>query len=157
MQLTTIHLLIIVFLNRCRSRFFCVKLDKCKPAQCAAHIHGPWLLAHWTANVHRTKSLCGILNDRLHYKFTAESQAERISRIDQHRLSCGFMSHTHTHTSVLRPFFRDHPGESVPKENFWTLWCKGRLTEVDTPTIRLGTTPSGLSSAHLHHPHLRPT
>jgi len=41
----------------------------------------------------------------------------------------------------------------VPEENFWTLWCKGRLTEADTPTIRLGATPSGLASAHLHHPH----
>jgi len=29
---------------------------------------------------------------------------------------------------------------------------KGRLTEADTPTIRLVATPSGLSSAHLHHP-----
>ena len=47
---------------------------------------------------------------------------------------------------------RDHPGEPVPEENFWTLWCKGRLTEADTPTIRLGSTPSILSSAHLHHP-----
>jgi len=40
----------------------------------------------------------------------------------------------------------------VPKENFWTLWCKGRLTEADTLTIRLGATPWGLTSAHLHHP-----
>jgi len=40
----------------------------------------------------------------------------------------------------------------VPEENFWTLWCKGRLTEADTPIIRLGATPSGLTSAHLHHP-----
>jgi len=39
----------------------------------------------------------------------------------------------------------------VPEENFWTLWCKGRLTEANTPTIRLGATPSGLTSAHLHH------
>jgi len=39
----------------------------------------------------------------------------------------------------------------VPGENFWTLWCKGRLTEADTPTIRLGATPSGLTSAHHHH------
>jgi len=60
-------------------------------------------------------------------------------------------SHHHT-TTVLRPFFWDHPGEPVPEENFWTIWCKGRLTEVDTPTIRLGATPSGLTSAHLHHP-----
>jgi len=48
--------------------------------------------------------------------------------------------------------FRDHPGKLVTEENFWTLWCKGRLTEADTPTIQLGATPSGLSSAHLHHP-----
>ena len=54
--------------------------------------------------------------------------------------------------SILRPFFRDHPGEPVPEENFWTLWCKGRLTEADTPTIRLCATLSGLTSANLHHP-----
>jgi len=55
-------------------------------------------------------------------------------------------------TTVLLPFFRDHPSEPVPEENFWTLWCKVRLTEADTPTIRLGATPSGLTSAYLHHP-----
>ena len=43
----------------------------------------------------------------------------------------------------------------MPEENFWTLWCKGRLTQADTQTIRLGATPSGLTSAHLHHiPHI---
>jgi len=52
-------------------------------------------------------------------------------------------THTHTHTSILWPFFRDNPGEPVPEENFWTLWCMGRLTEADTSTIRLGATPSG--------------
>jgi len=56
------------------------------------------------------------------------------------------------HTTVLRPFFRDHPGEPVPEENLRTLWHKGRSTEADTQTIWLGTTPSGLTSAHLHHP-----
>jgi len=55
-------------------------------------------------------------------------------------------------TTVLRHFFRDYSGEPLPEENFWTSWCKGRLTEADTPTIRLGATPSGLTSAHLHHP-----
>jgi len=40
----------------------------------------------------------------------------------------------------------------VPEENFWTSWCKRTLTEADTPTIRLGATPSGLTSAHLHRP-----
>jgi len=38
----------------------------------------------------------------------------------------------HHTTTVLRPFYRDHLGEPVPEENFWTLWCKGRLTEADT-------------------------
>ena len=57
-----------------------------------------------------------------------------------------------THTTVLRPSFRDHPGELVPEENFWTSWCKGRLAEADTATVRLGANPSGLTSAHLHHP-----
>jgi len=56
------------------------------------------------------------------------------------------------HHKRLRPFFQDHPGKPVPEENFWTLWCKRRLTEADTLTIRLGATPSGLTSAHLHHP-----
>jgi len=55
------------------------------------------------------------------------------------------------HHSRFMAFFRDHPGESVPEEK-WTLWCKGRLTEADTPTIQLGATPSRLTSAHLHHP-----
>jgi len=40
----------------------------------------------------------------------------------------------------------------VLEENFWALWCKGRLTEAETPTIRLGNTTSGQTSAHLHHP-----
>jgi len=59
---------------------------------------------------------------------------------------------TTTTKTVLRIFFRDHPGEPVPEDNFWTLWCKGRSTGADTPTIRLSATPSGLNSAHLHHP-----
>jgi len=58
----------------------------------------------------------------------------------------------HHTTTVLQPFFRDHPGEASPEENFWTLWCKGTLTEADTPTIRLGAIPSRLTSAYLHHP-----
>jgi len=37
------------------------------------------------------------------------------------------MTLEHTHTTILRPFFRDYPGEMVPEEIFfWTLWFKGR-------------------------------
>jgi len=63
---------------------------------------------------------------------------------------CGRDQNHHHTTTILWPFFRDHPGELVPEENVWTLWCKGRLTEADTPTIWLGVTPSELTSAHLH-------
>jgi len=40
--------------------------------------------------------------------------------------------------------FQDNPCEPVPEENFWTLWCKSRFTEADTPTIWLGATPSAI-------------
>jgi len=39
-----------------------------------------------------------------------------------------------TTTTVLQPFFLDYLSEPVPEENFWTLWCKGRLTEAGTST-----------------------
>ena len=48
-------------------------------------------------------------------------------------------------TTILWPFFRDHSREPVPEESFWTLQCKGRLTEAETLTIQLGA-PSGLTS-----------
>jgi len=69
-----------------------------------------------------------------------------------HVHSAVLLETTTTTTTVLRPFFWDHPGEPGPEDNFWTLWYKGRLTEADKLTIRLGATPSGLTSAHLHHP-----
>jgi len=63
-----------------------------------------------------------------------------------------------TTTTILRPFFWDNPGEPVPEENFWTLWCKGRLTEADTHTdqpaghhsIRNNQYPLPSSSPMLH-------
>jgi len=61
---------------------------------------------------------------------------------------------TTTTTTILHPFFRDHPAKPVPEENFWTLCCKGRLTEADTMIIRLGATLSGLTNAHFRHPHI---
>ena len=48
--------------------------------------------------------------------------------LQYHVADDSYITHTHAHTTVLRPFFRDHPGEPVPEENLWTLWCKGRLT-----------------------------
>jgi len=55
--------------------------------------------------------------------------------------------HTHAHTTILRPLFRDYLGEPVPEEIFfWTFVMVGKMTDADTPIIRLGTTPSGLTS-----------
>ena len=73
-----------------------------------------------------------------------------VRQISSRSLKVVDWNNHHTIT-VLRPFFRDHPGETVPEENFWTLWCKGRLTEANTP-------PPGRHSIrtkqwyHLHHP-----
>jgi len=39
---------------------------------------------------------------------------------------------TTPHHSHFTALFPDHLGEPVPEENFWTLWCKGRLSEADT-------------------------
>ena len=51
-------------------------------------------------------------------------------------LESGTNTTTNT-TTVLRPFFPDHPGEPVPEENFWTLWCKGnRGRHTDHPAGR---------------------
>jgi len=56
-------------------------------------------------------------------------------------------------TTVLRPVYPGPPRWASARRELLDLWCKGRLTEADTLTIRLGATPSGLTSAHLHHPH----
>jgi len=61
-------------------------------------------------------------------------------------------------TTTPQPFYGPFSGTTQvsrchKQENFWTLWRKGRFTEADPLSIRLGTTPSGLTIAHLlHHP-----
>jgi len=41
-----------------------------------------------------------------------------------------------THTTISRPFFRNYPGEQ-------DFMVQGKITEADTPTIRLSATPTG--------------
>jgi len=65
------------------------------------------------------------------------------------RWRCRTQKHTHNCFTALFP---GPPNEPVPEESFWTLCCMGRLTDADTLTIQLGTTPSRLTSARLHHP-----
>jgi len=75
-----------------------------------------------------------------------------IDYFKQQHTNCTSTVNTTT-TTILQPFFWDHPGEPVPEDYFWTLWCKGRLTEADTLTIRLGATPSRLTSPPPPSPH----
>ena len=62
----------------------------------------------------------------------------------------------HHHTNHFTALFPGPPGSAGTRRELLDFlnskWCKGRLTEADTPTIQMGATPSGLTSAHLHHP-----
>jgi len=50
-------------------------------------------------------------------------------------------------TTILRPFFQYYPGEPVPEEKLLLdFMVQGEISEANTPTIRLGATPSGLIS-----------
>ena len=75
-----------------------------------------------------------------------------------HNVACNFSMAPISSIGILPPqlFYGPFSGTTqvsrCQKRKFWTLWRKGRLTEADTPTIQLGTTPSRLTSAHLHHP-----
>ena len=75
-----------------------------------------------------------------------------LSNFTKGRIAAAQGHHNHHTTTILLSFFWDHPDEPVPEENFWTFWCKRRLTVADTQTIRLGATPSRLTSAHRYHP-----
>jgi len=78
----------------------------------------------------------------------------RLSYLSTLELNVIYKPH-HNHNRFTA-FFPEPPGWAGEREkNFWTLWCKERLTEADiTQTIRLGATLSRLTSAHLHHPPL---
>jgi len=78
----------------------------------------------------------GILPQYLFFCFLADAYSQK--------------SHT---TTVLWPFFRDHPGEPVPEENFWTMMQgktnRGRHT--DRPAGRHSIRTKQCSPP-LHHP-----
>jgi len=63
-----------------------------------------------------------------------------------------------TTTTVLQPFFRDHPGEPVPEANFWTLWCKGRLADhpAGRHSIRTNQCPPPSSPMFFYRPDVLP-
>ena len=54
-------------------------------------------------------------------------------------------SHTHTHNHFVARF-PGLPGWASARRNLLDLRVQGKIMEADTPTIQLGTTPSGLIS-----------
>ena len=63
------------------------------------------------------------------------------------------LHHHHNPHNHFTALFPGPPGRAGARRDLLDfLWCKGRLRQADTPTIRLDATPSGLRSAHLHHP-----
>jgi len=57
--------------------------------------------------------------------------------------------YTHNRFTAL---FWGPPGWAGARRELLDFMVQERLTDANTPTIRLGATPSGLTSAHLHHP-----
>jgi len=108
-----------------------------------ANFHFSWLMFLSNVTNRRSFRKFKMLINYTLVKYDKCHQTNAIHRIFTIKIwiciTC--IPHHHNRFTAL---FRDHPGEPVQEEDFWTLWCKGKLTEADTSTIRLGATPSGL-------------
>ena len=83
-----------------------------------------------------------IANCRLNYLYAFAFTALRITLAS--KLVLEFCIHCHKQT-VLRPFFRDYPGEPVPEKNLLLDFIvQGKITEADTPSHR----PSSWAPLH---------
>ena len=136
-------------------------------AKTSANVSGLWLYSTWWCTreyqLHRptvitsTGQTCNMSTTVVLQELMAECQHQDACSKQNHRVLLTFPTkkrNTTTITTILRPFFQDHLCDWCQKRTSGLyVWCKGRLTEADTPTIRLGANPSGLTSAHLHHPH----
>ena len=120
------------------------------------HRHGPFPVTKWVSRCQKKFSgLYGAREDN-RGRHTDNLDGRHSHRTNQRptsimlpflrQMPC-LLQHTHDRFTA---FFPEPPG--VRGKGNWTLWCKGKLTEADTPTIRLGATPSGLTGACLHHP-----
>jgi len=66
-----------------------------------------------------------------------------------------FLGPMYHHHTTPQPFYGPFSGTtqvSRCQKITSDLYGAREVTEADTPTIQLGATPSGLSSAHLHQP-----
>jgi len=59
--------------------------------------------------------------------YGSNDQTNSVKFVTSERhISLLLRKHTTPPQPFYGPFFQDHPGELVPEENYWTLWCKGR-------------------------------
>jgi len=82
----------------------------------------------------QTQNVCMNIKQKLYCNWSATVTGHILVETLCYNVKCGqckaatvnplLVNPTTTTTTVLRPFFRDHPSEPVPEENFWTLWCK---------------------------------
>jgi len=97
-------------------------------------LYGEWIISQTLVSIHpRGCDTCG--KEQYVYFLQIKSPSSRSQRLSYCMMTFWTMTTPYHTTTILRPFFRDHPGEPLPEENFWTLWCKGRLTEADTHVI----------------------
>ena len=72
----------------------------------------------------------------------------QISSVDLYSYD---LAHAHTHILFTATFLGLPSWAGARRKLLLDFMVQGKITEADTPTIRLGATPSGLISAHLHH------
>jgi len=60
----------------------------------------------------------------VHYRQTNQQKNRPCYSVCSNKLVLRCSLITPPPPQLIRPYFRDHPGESVPEESFfWTLWC----------------------------------
>ena len=83
--------------------------------------------------------------------FLLKLYANNCSQNPKRLLPCGMLA-THTHTQLFYGPFSGTPGWAGARRELLDFMVQRKINRADTLTIRLGATPSELSSAHLHHP-----
>jgi len=91
------------------------------------------LLVHWHSSYFQAFFLGGTWpvsrsNSRQEYQFNRNKSNSSI--VTQSNVTAPH--HHHNHFMALFPGPPGWAGTRIPEENFWTLWCKGRLTRRHT-------------------------
>jgi len=99
---------------------------------------------------------CYWLNSKLYNSSISSAVNSKVSAIQAYEAPLYFDDMTTTFENTYSTYtydcfmalFQDHPGEPMPEEKNLLLdfIVQGKIIKANTPTIRLGATPSGLIS-----------